>query len=120
MENALFVCFCFTGSCEVEEFYDPKDSALGLIKEAVEKRGKTLLPRLLQYLHSILVAYQQNPHQAGADFRVRFWARGYCPLGRSRSSCGLFGSGFGVRHTDIGTDHRNPVLYLLLYIHVLI
>jgi hypothetical protein len=58
----------------VEEFYDPKDSALGLIKEAVEKRGKTLLPRLLQYLHSILVAYQQNPHQPGADFRVRLGA----------------------------------------------
>jgi hypothetical protein len=56
------------GSCEVEEFYDPKDSALGLIKDAMEKRGKDLLPRLLHFLHSILVAYQQTP--PAADFRV--------------------------------------------------
>lgn len=51
-----------SGSCDVDsEFYDPKDSALGLMKDAVTKRGKQLLPKLLAFLEAILNHYHQAP-----------------------------------------------------------
>lgn len=52
----------WSGSCDVDsEFYDPKDSALGLMKDAVTKRGKQLLPKLLAFLEAILNHYHQAP-----------------------------------------------------------
>ncbi|GAB5037996.1 Hypothetical protein NocV09_14400010, partial [Nannochloropsis oceanica] len=58
------------GAGDLEDIcYDPKDEALSLLTAAVEKRGKTALPRILAYIVQVLDAYNQQADPALKDYK---------------------------------------------------
>ncbi|KAM3567769.1 hypothetical protein VYU27_010091, partial [Nannochloropsis oceanica] len=60
------------GAGDLEDIcYDPKDEALSLLTAAVEKRGKTALPRILAYIVQVLDAYNQQADPALKDYKAK-------------------------------------------------